>query len=131
MSPGYCNASDPGMSFHQQRTPLQAEAKMSSAHEHHAKAEKLLELSRIEGDGILRSLILAEAQVHATVALAAATENPRPRRAAPRPGRASLVPQENKLVKPPLPGVGNRLYRPDRTSPSPRRSRTTSAEPQD
>ena len=57
--------------------------------------------------------LLAAAQVHATLALTAATENARPRRALPRPGRASLVARENKLVKPPLPGVGNRLYRPD------------------
>ena len=39
--------------------------------EHHAKAEQLLEQARTENDSIRRSLILAEAQVHAALALSA------------------------------------------------------------
>ena len=42
---------------------------MSSSREHHAKAEELLELACTENDSIRRSLVLAEAQVHATLAL--------------------------------------------------------------
>jgi hypothetical protein len=42
---------------------------MSSAREHHTKAEQLLEQARTERDSIRRGLILAEAQVHATLAL--------------------------------------------------------------
>jgi hypothetical protein len=60
--------SGPGMSFHQ-RTPRQPEAMMSSAREHYEEAEGLLALARAEQDSIRRSLILAEAQVHATLAL--------------------------------------------------------------
>ena len=44
---------------------------MSSAREHHDEAERLLALARIEQDGTRRGLILAEAQVHATLALSA------------------------------------------------------------
>jgi hypothetical protein len=43
---------------------------MSSASEHHAKAEELLGQVRKEQDSIRRGWILAEAQVHATLALA-------------------------------------------------------------
>lgn len=82
--------------------------------EHYQEAEKILrEVADNPGHLEGQPHLLAAAQVHATLALTAATENARPRRALPRPGRASLVPRENKLVKPPLPGVGNRLYRPD------------------
>ena len=42
---------------------------MSSAREHHAKAEELLKQLPADHDSIRRSLILAEAQVHATLAL--------------------------------------------------------------
>ena len=42
---------------------------MSSARDHYTKAEKLLKRARTEPDSILRSVILAEAQVHATLAL--------------------------------------------------------------
>jgi len=42
---------------------------MISAREHHAKAEELLEKAHTAGDQISRGLILAEAQVHATLAL--------------------------------------------------------------
>jgi hypothetical protein len=76
-----------------------------------------------QGDGQDSAAVWAAvAQVHATLALAAATQNPRPRRAVPTPGRTSPVPtpgrtspvpQENKRAKPPLPGVGNRLHRPE------------------
>jgi hypothetical protein len=45
---------------------------MSSAREHHAKAEQLLEQAHTEHDSTRRSQILAEAQVHATLALIAA-----------------------------------------------------------
>lgn len=45
--------------------------------QHHAKAEKLLDQAHDAGDQISRSLLLAEAQVHATLALtAAAGSNP-------------------------------------------------------
>ena len=44
---------------------------MSSSNDHHAKAEQLLEQARTENDSIRRSLVLAEAQVHATLALSA------------------------------------------------------------
>jgi hypothetical protein len=44
---------------------------MSSAREHRAKAEQLLEEAHATHDQIGRSLILAEAQVHATLALSA------------------------------------------------------------
>jgi len=44
---------------------------MSSAREHHARAEQLLEEARTTQDQISRRLILAEAQVHATLALSA------------------------------------------------------------
>ena len=39
--------------------------------QHHEKAEQLLSDAREEPDSIRRSLILAEAQVHATLALSA------------------------------------------------------------
>jgi hypothetical protein len=42
---------------------------MRSAREHYAKAEELLVKAGKEQDSILRSVILAEAQVHATLAL--------------------------------------------------------------
>jgi hypothetical protein len=44
---------------------------MSSAREHHAKAEQLLDQAHAEQDSVRRHLILAEAQVHATLALSA------------------------------------------------------------
>lgn len=44
---------------------------MSSAREHHARAEQLLEEARTTQDQISHRLILAEAQVHATLALSA------------------------------------------------------------
>lgn len=44
---------------------------MSSTREHRAKAEQLLEEAHTTQDQISRSLILAEAQVHATLALSA------------------------------------------------------------
>ena len=44
---------------------------MSSAREHHAKAEQLLEQARTTPDQISRREILAEAHVHATLALSA------------------------------------------------------------
>ena len=56
---------------------------MSSASEHHEEAERLLALARIEQDGTRRGLILAEAQVHATLALSAA-----PGTSPPSPGQA-------------------------------------------
>jgi hypothetical protein len=56
---------------------------MSSASEHRAKAEQLLEEAHTTHDQISRSLILAEAQVHATLALSApAGDGP------PSPGQA-------------------------------------------
>ena len=51
--------------------------------DHHAKAEQLLEKARTTPDQISRSEILAEAQVHATLALSAAT-----RTSPPGPGQA-------------------------------------------
>lgn len=47
---------------------------MSRAHEHHAKAEQLLGQARTTQDQIGRRLILAGAQVHATLALSAPAE---------------------------------------------------------
>ena len=44
---------------------------MNSAREHYEEAERLLALARREQDSIRRGLILAEAQVHATLALSA------------------------------------------------------------
>jgi len=44
--------------------------------EHHATAEQLLERARTVQDQSRRSMILAEAQVHAILALAAATLDP-------------------------------------------------------
>lgn len=44
---------------------------MSTARDHHAKAEELLDQAHAEQDGTRRGLILAEAQVHATLALGA------------------------------------------------------------
>ena len=55
---------------------------MNNAGEHHAKAEQLLEQARTEQDSIRRHLILAEAQVHATLALSAPA-----RTSLPGPGR--------------------------------------------
>jgi hypothetical protein len=56
---------------------------MNSAREHYEETERLLALARTEQDSIRRGLILAEAQVHATVALSApAGEGP----AGPRTG---------------------------------------------
>src|SRR5215472_653098 len=63
--------------FHQQ-IPRQPEAMMSSASDHHAQAERLLEQARAEQDSIRRAVILAEAQVHATLALSAGTGTARP-----------------------------------------------------
>jgi hypothetical protein len=48
---------------------------MSSAREHHARAEQLLEEAHATQDQISRRLILAEAQVHATLALSAPDGN--------------------------------------------------------
>jgi hypothetical protein len=56
---------------------------MSSAREHHAKAEQLLGQARGTPDQISRREILAEAQVHATLALSAPAEN-----GPPGPGRS-------------------------------------------
>jgi hypothetical protein len=56
---------------------------MSSAREHYEEAERLLALAGTEQDGIRRSLILAEAQVHATLALADADGKPSPPRTPP------------------------------------------------
>ena len=55
---------------------------MSSAREHHAKAEQLLEQARTTPDQISRREILAEAHVHATLALStpAGEGPPGPRR---------------------------------------------------
>jgi len=44
---------------------------MGSPSEHYEEAERLLALAHMEKDGTSRSLILAEAQVHATLALSA------------------------------------------------------------
>jgi hypothetical protein len=55
---------------------------MSSASDHHAQADELLNQAHAEQDSIRRGLILAEAQVHATLALSAVTGT-----APPGPGR--------------------------------------------
>ena len=46
---------------------------MSSSSRHHEEADRLLKLAGIEKNHISRGLILAEAQVHALLALDAAT----------------------------------------------------------
>jgi hypothetical protein len=46
---------------------------MSSASKHHEEADRLLDQAHAEQDTVRRGRILAEAQVHATLALAAAT----------------------------------------------------------
>jgi hypothetical protein len=51
---------------------------MSSVRKHHAAAEQLLGQAGTEEDSIRRSLILAEAQVHATLALSAVIGTARP-----------------------------------------------------
>jgi hypothetical protein len=51
---------------------------MSSDHEHHEEAERLLRDARTEQDSVRRSLILAEAQVHATLAFSAPAGEGRP-----------------------------------------------------
>jgi hypothetical protein len=60
--------------------PGKPEAMMSTAREHYTKAEQLLEDARKEQDNIRHGLILAEAQVHATLALGAPAETSPPRR---------------------------------------------------
>jgi hypothetical protein len=55
---------------------------MSSASDHHAQADELLNQAHAEQDSIRRGLILAEAQVHATLALSAPA-----RTSLPGPGR--------------------------------------------
>jgi|HubBroStandDraft_6_1064221.scaffolds.fasta_scaffold891206_1 hypothetical protein len=63
---------------------------MSSAREHHARAEQLLDQAHAEQDSVRRGQILAEAQVHATLALSAPPET-----SPPSPGLAKkrrLVP---------------------------------------
>jgi hypothetical protein len=57
---------------------------MNNAGEHHAKAEQLLEQAHAEQDSIRRHLILAEAQVHATLALSAPADEP------PSPGQTQV-----------------------------------------
>jgi hypothetical protein len=56
---------------------------MSSSSEHHDEAERLLALAGTEQDSVRRSLILAEAQVHATLALADTGGKPSPPRTPP------------------------------------------------
>ena len=56
---------------------------MSSALDHHARAEQLLDQAHAEQDSIRRGLILAEAQVHATLALSAPAD-----KGPPGPGQA-------------------------------------------
>ena len=100
---------------------------MSSSSEHHEEAERLLALAHAEKDGTSRSTILAEAQVHATLALAAGATAPgttsagsqgpaespfgdatpipsRPAEAPPRPGRPGpkrrINPGGNTLLPP-------------------------------
>jgi len=51
---------------------------MSSARGHQAQAERLLEQARAEQDSIGRAVILAEARVHATLALSGGTGTARP-----------------------------------------------------
>ena len=46
---------------------------MSNSSAHHQEADRLLERARMETSGASRGLILAEAQVHALLALAVAT----------------------------------------------------------
>jgi hypothetical protein len=50
---------------------------MSSAREHHAKADQLLKQASTEQDSTRRSQILVEAQVHSNLARAAATTTAR------------------------------------------------------
>jgi len=82
---------------------------MTSSSEHHAKAEQLLDQAHAEQDSIRRGLILAEAQVHATLALSApAGKGP------PRPGRDEAADtQSTGAAHPDMPeGGGPRPARP-------------------
>jgi hypothetical protein len=78
---------------------------MNSATEHHAKAEQLLDQAQAEQDSFRRSLILAEAQVHATLALSApAGEGP----AGPGQDRAADTKSTgttHQTLAPPSPGT--------------------------
>jgi hypothetical protein len=83
----------------------QPEAIMRSASEHHEEAERRLEEARTEQDSIRRRLILAEAQVHAILALSApAGKGP------PGPGQDEAADTEStgtahQAPPPPSPGT--------------------------
>jgi hypothetical protein len=83
---------------------------------HHRKAEELAAKAEEclgQGDGQETAAVWAAvAQVHATLALAAATGKAGPRPTLPRPGKASPAPPAEQLIKPPPPRPGNRLHWP-------------------
>ena len=70
---------------------------MSTPSEHHAKAEQLLEQARTTPDQISRSEILAEAQVHATLALSAPPGTSPPGPGQPETVYATHVPAGGRL----------------------------------
>ena len=78
---------------------------MSSTHEHHAKAEELLEQARATPDQISRSEILAEAQVHATLAPSAGTGTPPPGPGRGEAGDTRRTGQYHPLGTPADPGL--------------------------
>jgi hypothetical protein len=77
---------------------------MSSTSEHHQEADQLLALAHIEKDATLRRIILAEAQVHATLALAAATGAASDSRTAAQPSYLSGRP--GTKAQPPITDIG-------------------------
>ena len=101
---------------------------MSSTREHRAKAEQLLEEAHTTQDQISRSLILAEAQVHATLALSAPPGASPPNRGrtqtggtAGTPGTASGLARGQLGLRPAAP----RVSRGDGPRPQvPRRARS-------
>jgi hypothetical protein len=88
---------------------------MSSARDHHEKAEQLLSAAGKEPNSISRSLLLAEAQVHATLALSAPAES--------MPGQDEARGTESTAVAPPgMPGdSGQFLMQPHGSSGGPGR----------
>ena len=78
---------------------------MSSAREHHAQAEQLLGQAHAEQDSIRRAVILAEAQVHATLAPSAGTGTPPPGPGRGEAGDTRRTGQYHPLGTPADPGL--------------------------
>lgn len=78
---------------------------MSSASDHHAQADELLNQAHAEQDSIRRGLILAEAQVHAILALSAVTGTARPGPGRGEAGDTRRTEQVHPLGTPADPGL--------------------------